>query len=262
MTWFHRAGWVLGVAGLFAAPRVAHAITVECSNAYGACEVSNEPTSIATCSCDGGAGDVAGGTDDWDGFSEAELLEVCNDHLELCGEPLGSTTGGVTGAGSADTGWSTDAGSATDTGSATATGKDDVGTADTGAGAGSGDDVGTLSGGDAGGDAGGSNGDSTDGDGGATTGGAAATDSGGPGSSGDGSESSTGQAEGDGPISAGDADGSSSDAGGATEDPGADDSAAGKACSCSADEPFDRQAGLLLAGLVGAFGWRRRSFVR
>jgi MYXO-CTERM domain-containing protein len=94
MTWLGRT--TLGLALAFTAllvPATAHAITVECSNPFGTCEVSNDGDDEVFCDCDnGGTGSTGGNV--WMGLDEEELQAVCFDQLEFCG-PIAETEFGT-----------------------------------------------------------------------------------------------------------------------------------------------------------------------
>ena len=94
MTWLGRT--TLGLALALTAwlvPATARAVTVDCSNPFGSCEVSNDGADEVFCDCDNGGTGSTGGMD-WSGLSEEELLVVCFDQLEFCG-PIGETEFGT-----------------------------------------------------------------------------------------------------------------------------------------------------------------------
>ena len=103
------------LAAVWAIATPAHAITVMCSNPLGECEVSNDNFDSVSCDCGMLGGDVTGGGDEWETLSEAELLEICEAELEVCGEFDPSTSGSESG----DTGVAV--GTTSDTGSSTTT---------------------------------------------------------------------------------------------------------------------------------------------
>ncbi len=70
-------------------PGLSHAATAECMSADGACEASNDMGDWIECDCADGSGIGVGGGMEWVGYTEAELEEVCDEHLALfCGTPL------------------------------------------------------------------------------------------------------------------------------------------------------------------------------
>jgi MYXO-CTERM domain-containing protein len=147
--------------GFFAVPATAHAIEVQCMDRTGSCSLSNEPQDSYSCSCESGAADGGGGTEDWIDFSEKELMAECLVILANDCAAVGETDdpGMTTGMGGDTGGGSTGAG---DTAGGTSSAGDDSGGATSGSASGSGD--GTAAGGD---------------DGPAATSGAATGDSGG-----------------------------------------------------------------------------------
>lgn len=119
--------------GVVAVPSTALAIDVECSDRNGTCSVSNEPADAFSCTCDDGASDGGGGTEDWIDLSERELMMVCEGLLEdECG-PVPATGGMTTGMGG-DTGGdgAMTTGMGDDTGAASTAG-DETGAGDDGA---------------------------------------------------------------------------------------------------------------------------------
>jgi MYXO-CTERM domain-containing protein len=94
MTWLGRTtlGLALALTALLV-PATARAVTVDCSNPFGSCEVSNDGEDEVFCDCDNGGTGSTGGMD-WTGLSEEELLVVCFDHLEICG-PIAETDFGT-----------------------------------------------------------------------------------------------------------------------------------------------------------------------
>lgn len=85
--------WLLLVnafLGLAYVPSAA-AASVECSDDYGSCSVSNDNSDLTTCTCTGWGEDSAGGTasagsggNDYDGLTADELLEICEEQLAWC----------------------------------------------------------------------------------------------------------------------------------------------------------------------------------
>lgn len=98
--------WLVCAAlGLLLAPTRAWAIEVMCQNDMGgSCTVSNDPSPMFDCTCDGApAGGTTGGSmNPWADYTEAELLEVCNDSLPTDCAGLETTAG--TGGGDTDPG--------------------------------------------------------------------------------------------------------------------------------------------------------------
>ncbi len=92
---------VMGL-GLALVPSSARAIQVMCSNdAGGACTVNNDPEATVDCTCDDApAGTTTGGSENpWADYTEAELLEVCNDSLPVDCSSLETSGGGDEGTG-------------------------------------------------------------------------------------------------------------------------------------------------------------------
>jgi MYXO-CTERM domain-containing protein len=85
MTWLRRTTLGVALALALLVPATAHAVTVECSSPFGTCEVSNDGMDDVSCSCGGGGTTGTGGMM-WAGLDEAELLAVCLDQLDVCGE--------------------------------------------------------------------------------------------------------------------------------------------------------------------------------
>jgi MYXO-CTERM domain-containing protein len=208
------SGLLLTLGLFFANPGSAAAAEVMCSNDFGSCTVSNDNFSFVSCNCGEFGGSEGSGGDEFDGLTEAELLEVCNDHLAVCedfggdgdGDPTDGTTGGWdTGVDTDETGVDT----GVDTGDVTGdeTGVDtgvDTDTADTGTDStDTGVDTDTAEGGD-GNDGDPTTGDSTSGD-----------------SEGTGEEGvTTGDDSGDGDGDPGDGDGDPGESGGETGEEG------------------------------------------
>lgn len=67
-------------------PGIAQAATADCMSPDGTCEVSNDAGDFVSCECASGIGVAGGGSNEWDGLSEAELELVCDEQLAmLCG---------------------------------------------------------------------------------------------------------------------------------------------------------------------------------
>jgi len=76
---------------------VASAATVECSNDYGTCEVSNDGFDEVTCTCNDEDGFGSTGSNEWDDYSEQMLDELCLSMLSDCEwEGVTTSTGGET----------------------------------------------------------------------------------------------------------------------------------------------------------------------
>lgn len=85
------------MVGLALVPSSARAIQVMCSNDAGAeCTVNNDPEATIECTCDDApAGTTTGGSENpWADYTEAELLEVCNDNLPTDCSSLETSGGG------------------------------------------------------------------------------------------------------------------------------------------------------------------------
>ncbi|NVB40254.1 MYXO-CTERM domain-containing protein [Pseudenhygromyxa sp. WMMC2535] len=270
----------------------ADAAEVECSSDYGSCEVNNDNWDSVSCSCGSEGSDGSTGGDDWSGLSEAELLEICQDHLDWCEEfsDEGYETFGTSTSTGSDTGWSDseDGSDGLDWGEVTSTGGTATTFSDTaweeGEGEGEGEGEVTTAGesfttfGDSGSDSGWDDGDAeewgetegTTDSGGATSGGEgdSAADDGTSGADGetaaettDGA-SDTGNDAGDaGDGADGDADGSEGglgegDTGGETGGDGGGVDDVDQGCSCSTQT----RSGLsvMALALLGLFGLRRR----
>ncbi|MBL8943244.1 MAG: hypothetical protein JNK45_08865 [Myxococcales bacterium] len=92
---------VMGL-GLALVPSSARAIQVMCSNDAGAaCTVNNDPSATVDCTCDDApAGTTTGSSENpWADYTEAELLEVCNDNLPVDCSFLETSGGGDEGTG-------------------------------------------------------------------------------------------------------------------------------------------------------------------
>lgn len=92
---------VMGL-GLALVPSSARAIQVMCSNDAGAaCTVNNDPSATVDCTCDDApAGTTTGSSENpWADYTEAELLEVCNDNLPVDCSSLETSGGGDEGTG-------------------------------------------------------------------------------------------------------------------------------------------------------------------
>jgi MYXO-CTERM domain-containing protein len=72
-----------------AAPLSARAITVDCSDKTGTCEISNNGMDMMSCVCADGSAGGGGGGNAWAGLNEKQLLVECDETLQLfCGPPL------------------------------------------------------------------------------------------------------------------------------------------------------------------------------
>lgn len=93
-----RSLWLLGLLSGFAYAAPASAATVECSDEFGSCTVSNDNGDFMTCSCgspeEGSSTAGTGGTE-WEHLTEAELEEMCLSNLRFCNyepEPVEGVT--------------------------------------------------------------------------------------------------------------------------------------------------------------------------
>jgi MYXO-CTERM domain-containing protein len=266
-------GWIAGASAivmltLLSVPSTARAAEVMCSNEAGECTISNDGgVDSSSCTCEDGGGDETGGGSEWADLSEDELLEICYDHLSVCG--AGTTSEGTT--------VGTSVGTATDPTCGEDVGDVDAGEADvdeggsmddgvTSVGTSASTDASTTAGTDPTGcdDTSAETGTETGHDTGATDGGTVGDD----GSSGAGDAGTTG---GDGGSSsgAGDDNASNVDAGDASDsddaessegDAGAGDDDDAKGCGCDVDGS-DRNGwlGLAALGLVAVRKRRRRA---
>src|SRR5687768_3198389 len=102
-------GITIGTAALaLLLPSISRAATVECSDEYGSCELSNDGPDSISCSCDEGDSGGTTGGDEWEGLSEEELLEICEVELAFC--EVGATDSSTTSVGTdTDYGTGTDA---------------------------------------------------------------------------------------------------------------------------------------------------------
>lgn len=253
------AALMLGLGLFLLDPSPAAAAEVMCSNDYGHCTVSNNNGSHISCSCGDSGGDEGTGGDDFEGMSEEELLEVCEDAVAFCedngegGEAESGTTGADPTAGEEEGGVDGEEGDTDDepgTTGATSGGEegfpgDDEGEAGTDGAESDGDPEETT--GDSGGDSGGDGNSTGEGDSGGDSEGDPETtgdsggDSGGEGNS-TGDESPGGEEEGQ--QESGD---------GETGSP-ADEVEGGGGCSVATNSGL----GLLGLALLGLFGLHRR----
>jgi MYXO-CTERM domain-containing protein len=244
---------VLGLALFGLAPSEAKAIEVMCSNEYGQCEVQNDPSWIS-CSCNDESSTGGTGGDEYQGLSEAELMEVCEAELSYCLPGEEESGEGTTTFGS-DTGEG-EGTSTSDSGEGEGTSTSDSGEGEEGT---TGEGEGTSTTGE--GEEGTTGGDGEEGTSGegeeGTTG-----DDGDSGTSGEGDSGTTGETSGgdsDGESgSDGDGDGGTSGDGGdeANDGGGADDQMGdGDGCSVVDDSGFGF---LALFGMLGLLGLRSR----
>ncbi len=88
--------WTLAMVvlvGIGGASARAQAASVDCSNEYGECTVSNDDGDFASCGCGDTSGTGGTGGNDWDGLTEDELLEICLAELRFCGAGGSDTEG-------------------------------------------------------------------------------------------------------------------------------------------------------------------------
>jgi MYXO-CTERM domain-containing protein len=89
MAWTSRLPALAALVLVGAAPLSARAITVDCSDKTGTCEISNNGMDMMSCVCADGSAGGGGGGNAWAGLNEKQLLIECDETIQLfCGPPL------------------------------------------------------------------------------------------------------------------------------------------------------------------------------